>query len=43
LRAPLAPAFAARRGVYRVIYLIDDGAETVTVTDVSHRSSAYRP
>jgi mRNA-degrading endonuclease RelE of RelBE toxin-antitoxin system len=43
LRAPLAPAFAARRGVYRVIYLIDDGAKTVTVTDVSHRSSAYRP
>ena len=42
LRPPLAPAFAARRGSFRVLYLIDDGARTVTVTAVAHRSDAYR-
>lgn len=43
MRPPLAPASSARRGPYRVLYLIDDEARTVTVTAVSHRADAYRP
>jgi len=42
LREPLNPAFSARRGVYRVIYLIDEQSHTVKVTAVVHRSDAYR-
>jgi mRNA interferase RelE/StbE len=42
LREPLAPAWSARRGSYRVIYLIDEGTRTVTVTIVAHRGDAYR-
>ncbi|HEU0316213.1 MAG TPA: type II toxin-antitoxin system RelE/ParE family toxin [Solirubrobacteraceae bacterium] len=40
---PLAPAWSARRGAYRILYLIDDGAGIVRVTAVRHRSDAYRP
>jgi mRNA interferase RelE/StbE len=43
LEPPLAPAWAARRGAYRILYLIDDGAGVVRVTAVRHRSDAYRP
>ncbi len=43
LDAPLAPAWSARRGAYRVVYLIDDASRTVVVTAVKHRSDAYRP
>jgi mRNA-degrading endonuclease RelE of RelBE toxin-antitoxin system len=42
LREPLAPAFSARRGSYRVIYLIDERTRTVIVTAVTHRGDAYR-
>jgi mRNA-degrading endonuclease RelE of RelBE toxin-antitoxin system len=42
LEAPLAPAWSARRGAYRILYLIDDGASIVKVTAVRHRSDAYR-
>jgi len=42
LRPPLEPAYAARRGTFRILYLIDDDARTVTVTAVAHRSDAYR-
>ena len=42
MRPPLAPALSARRGPYRVLYLVDDEARTVTVTSVSHRADAYR-
>lgn len=40
--SPLAPAYSARPGDYRVLYLIDDDSRTVTVTAVRHRSDAYR-
>ena len=43
LRDELAPHYAARRGEYRVVYLIDDEARTVTLVDVRHRRTAYRP
>lgn len=42
LVAPLAPAWSARRGAYRVLYLIDDEARVVRVTAIRHRSDAYR-
>ncbi len=42
LRAPFERYFRARRGAYRLRYLIDEEARVVTVVDVSHRSDAYR-
>lgn len=42
LAPPLSPAYSARRGTYRVLYLIDAGQRTVQVTAISHRSDAYR-
>jgi mRNA interferase RelE/StbE len=38
----LAGTLAARRGEYRVLYEIDDEAQTVTVLDVDHRRDIYR-
>lgn len=42
LDAPMAPLWSARRGEYRVLYLIDDDDRVVEVTAVRHRSDAYR-
>jgi len=42
LDPPMAPAWSARRGEYRVIYLIDDGRVIVQVVSVQHRRDAYR-
>jgi len=42
LSPPLAPAYSARRGSYRVLYLINERSRRVTVTAVSHRADAYR-
>lgn len=42
LRPPLDDRHSARRGTYRVIYRIDEGARTVTVVGVFPRSEAYR-
>jgi mRNA interferase RelE/StbE len=42
LRPPLEPAWSARRGEYRVMYLIDDGHVIVDVIDVQHRRDAHR-
>ncbi|HEY0188394.1 MAG TPA: type II toxin-antitoxin system RelE/ParE family toxin [Cellulomonas sp.] len=38
----LAGYWSARRGQYRVIYLIDDGRVIVTVVKVDHRRDVYR-
>lgn len=43
LGPPLAPAYSARRGDYRVLYFIDDATHTVKVTAVRHRADVYRP
>ena len=43
LTPPLADRFSARRGTYRILYMIDDGSRTVTVVDVDHRGDVYRP
>lgn len=40
LRPPLAPAWRARRGEYRVIYEIRD--DHVHIIDIQHRRDAYR-
>lgn len=40
LGPPLAPAYAARRGDYRVLYFINDATRTVTVTTIRHRADA---
>ncbi|HUX04856.1 MAG TPA: type II toxin-antitoxin system RelE/ParE family toxin [Acidimicrobiales bacterium] len=42
LGPPLAPAYSARRGDYRVLYFIDDATHTVKVTAISHRADSYR-
>lgn len=42
LNPPLEPAWSARRGDFRVLYLIEDDTQTVKVTAVRHRSDAYR-
>lgn len=43
LKLGLAGMHSARRGDYRVIYLIDDRRRTLTVMAIEHRSDAYRP
>ncbi|MHB8247039.1 MAG: type II toxin-antitoxin system RelE family toxin [Acidimicrobiales bacterium] len=42
LGPPLAPTWTARRGTYRILYLLDDGHRIVEVTAIRHRSDAYR-
>ena len=42
LLAPLAPHYSARRGEYRVLYLIEDEQITVVITPITHRADAYR-
>ena len=42
LLPPLTDTWGARRGEYRVLYLVDDDERTVTVTAVAHRRDAYR-
>jgi mRNA-degrading endonuclease RelE of RelBE toxin-antitoxin system len=42
LGPPMAPAWSARRGTYRILYLLDDTHHVVEVTAIRHRSDAYR-
>jgi len=42
LKPPLAPAYSARRGEYRILYRIDDITRTVEVTAINRRADAYR-
>ena len=42
LGPPMARAWSARRGTYRILYLIDEAGHAVEVTAVRHRSDAYR-
>jgi mRNA-degrading endonuclease RelE of RelBE toxin-antitoxin system len=41
LDPPLAPLWSARRGPYRVIYLLHDTNRVVEVTAIRHRRDAY--
>ena len=42
LDPPMAPTWSARRGTYRILYLLDDKHRIVKVTVVRHRADAYR-
>jgi mRNA interferase RelE/StbE len=42
LLEPLAPQYSARRGEYRVLYLIEDEQITIIITANTHRADAYR-
>ena len=42
LRGELEGLYSARRGEYRVIYEIDEGAGVILVHRAKHRRSAYR-
>lgn len=42
LRAELAGTWSARRGPYRIVYSIDQAAETVIVLRIDHRTDVYR-
>jgi mRNA interferase RelE/StbE len=42
LRFALEGRRVARRGPYRIIYAIDEGARTVTVLAIAHRADVYR-
>lgn len=42
LNPPMAPAWTARRGSYRILYHLDDTRGIVEVTAIRHRSDAYR-
>jgi mRNA interferase RelE/StbE len=42
LKLGLAGLHSAKRGDYRVIYMIDDQLRTVTIMAIEHRSDAYR-
>jgi len=43
LHDELAGRYCARRGMYRVIYLINDEANTIEVERIDHRADIYRP
>ncbi|MBW3538340.1 type II toxin-antitoxin system RelE/ParE family toxin [Candidatus Parcubacteria bacterium] len=36
------PGYRLRQGSYRILYLIDDAAQTVRVAKVAHRREVYR-
>jgi mRNA interferase RelE/StbE len=42
LRKPFEGHWRARRGEYRVCYMIDDASGSAVVLDISHRRDAYR-
>ena len=42
LDPPMAPAWAARRGTYRILFLLHEDQRTVEVTAIRHRADAYR-
>jgi len=42
LRFELEGHWSARRGPYRIVYRIDDGAHSVSVVAVAHRADVYR-
>lgn len=43
LTGELADLRSARRGDYRVLLWIDEGASTVVIVRVAHRADVYRP
>lgn len=43
LAEPLAPAYSARRGPYRIVYYIHDDQVLIEVVQIAHRAVVYRP
>ncbi|MFT4011341.1 MAG: type II toxin-antitoxin system RelE/ParE family toxin [Nocardioidaceae bacterium] len=43
LDSPMDGVYSARRGEFRVLYVIDQGAVRVLVVGIQHRRDAYRP
>lgn len=43
LRGELAGLWAAGRGVYRVVYELDDVTRQIRVLRIDHRADVYRP
>lgn len=43
LRNELRGRYSARRGAFRVLYVIDEEARLVTVLRIEHRADVYRP
>lgn len=41
LKAPLDGLHSARRGAFRIVYRVGDGAVTVLVVSVEHRRDVY--
>jgi mRNA-degrading endonuclease RelE of RelBE toxin-antitoxin system len=42
VRFELEGHWVARRGPYRIVYTLDEGARTVSVLAVAHRADVYR-
>ena len=42
LRKPFEGQWRARRGEYRIRYVIDEDATTIHILDIDHRRDAYR-
>jgi mRNA interferase RelE/StbE len=43
LSRQLSGYWSARRGAYRVVYTLDEGAKLVLVVRIEHRADVYRP
>ena len=43
LQRELAGLWAARRGLYQVVYEIDDDQQAINVIRIDHRADIYRP
>jgi mRNA-degrading endonuclease RelE of RelBE toxin-antitoxin system len=43
LLPPLSDRHSVRRGIYRIIYRIDETSGVVTVVDIDHRRDIYQP
>ena len=42
LNEPFYPAYSARRGEYRIIYIIDDDQILIEIVNISSRADVYR-
>ena len=43
LERELAGLWSARRGVYRIVYELDEVERSINVVRIDHRSDVYRP
>jgi mRNA-degrading endonuclease RelE of RelBE toxin-antitoxin system len=43
LRRELRGLMVARRGVYRIVYELDEDRRLIRILDIDHRSDVYRP